>query len=102
MSSQEGVSGIRRILVAVDPSRKSLLALQAAASLAAHLDAEVIGILVEDTNLFRLAEMPFIQEVGHYSARPYPLNSQVLERQLRANNRRLKELVKFFAASTSQ
>jgi nucleotide-binding universal stress UspA family protein len=102
MSAQEGETEIRRIVVAVDTSRQSLLALQVAANLATHLGAEVIGIFIEDTNLFRLAEMPFIQEVGHYSARPYPFNSQALERQLRASSRRLSELFQFFAASTNQ
>jgi nucleotide-binding universal stress UspA family protein len=101
MNSQERQFGIQRILVVVDTSRQSLLALQIAASLASRLDAEVIGIFVEDINLFRLTELPFIQEVSYYSARPYPLSSQSLERQMRASSRRLREIIQMFSASSN-
>ena len=49
---------MRRILVAVDASPHSLAALDAALRLAADLEAEIIGLFVEDINLLRLAGMP--------------------------------------------
>jgi nucleotide-binding universal stress UspA family protein len=59
---------IRRILVALDASTHSLAALRAAAELAAGLQAELIGLYVEDLNLIRLAGLPFAHEVRSPSA----------------------------------
>jgi nucleotide-binding universal stress UspA family protein len=47
---------IRRILVALDASPHSFAALEAAAHLAAHLEAELFGLYVEDENLLRGAD----------------------------------------------
>jgi len=55
---------IRRILVAVDASPHSLAALQQAAEMAARLQAELIGLFVEDINLLRLAELDMAHEFG--------------------------------------
>ncbi|MGH2536334.1 MAG: universal stress protein [Candidatus Promineifilaceae bacterium] len=59
---------IRRILVGLDASSHSLAALAAAADLAAGLRAELIGLFVEDANLYNLAELPFAHEVQRHSA----------------------------------
>ncbi|HLE13703.1 MAG TPA: universal stress protein [Anaerolineales bacterium] len=101
MSPQEREGGIRRILVSVDASSQSLTALRVAASLATRLDTEVIGIFVEDINLLRLAEMPFIQEVGYFSARSYPMSSQGIERQLRSSNRWLQQVFQMLSSNTN-
>ncbi|MCL4868647.1 MAG: universal stress protein [Anaerolineae bacterium] len=53
---------IQRILVALDASTDSLAALEAAAKLAARLQAELVGLFVEDINLLRLAGLPFTRE----------------------------------------
>lgn len=53
---------IQRILVALDTSTDSLAALDAAAKLAARLQAELVGLFVEDINLLRLAGLPFTRE----------------------------------------
>ena len=55
---------IRRILVALDASPQSHAALEAAANVAALLDAELVGMFVEDINLLRVAELPFVREVS--------------------------------------
>lgn len=86
----QGSETIRRILVALDASPQSLAALQAAVELAEALRAELLGIFVEDINLVRLAELPGIREVGVSSARPRPLESPQLERQLRARAARVR------------
>ncbi len=74
---------IRRILVALDASPHSLAALEAAVALAEKLNAELIGLFVEDINLLRYSEMPFAREMGHYSASPRNLDTGQLERQFR-------------------
>ena len=55
---------VKRILVALDPSRRGQSALQAAAHLAAGTGAELAGLFVEDINLLRLAGLPFARELG--------------------------------------
>ncbi|HZD57556.1 MAG TPA: universal stress protein [Anaerolineales bacterium] len=90
---------IRRILVALDASPHSLAALKLAAELAARLDAELIGIYVEDINLFRLAELQISREVGSHSARVREINSQHIQRQLRAQARRARQALALIAES---
>ena len=74
---------INRILVALDASIHSLAGLDAGVALATKLEADILGVYVEDINLLRLAEMPFAKELGQYSARPRKLDTGQLERQLR-------------------
>jgi nucleotide-binding universal stress UspA family protein len=59
---------VERILVSLDSSPHSFAALRAAIELAHHYDAALKGVFVEDLTLLSLAEMPFRQEVGEYSA----------------------------------
>lgn len=73
-----------RILVALDASPQSLLALKAAVELAALLDVELEALFVEDINLLRLCSLPFGQEVGSYTAHLRPLDNAQIERQLRS------------------
>ncbi|HUI41776.1 MAG TPA: universal stress protein [Terriglobia bacterium] len=83
MSEREGEFVIRRILVALDASRPSLAALEAAAGLAASVEAELLGIFVEDINLLRLASLPFARQVSYASASAEPLDTPRMERELR-------------------
>jgi nucleotide-binding universal stress UspA family protein len=59
---------VNRILVSLDSSKHSFAALNAAIDLAHHYDAALKGVFIEDITLLSLAEMPFRQEVGEYSA----------------------------------
>lgn len=83
-SRQPNDASIRRILVALDASVSSLAALEAAVALASRLEAELIGLFVEDVNLLKLAALPFAREVGFPSARRRRLGSVEMERALRA------------------
>ena len=82
---------IRRILVALDASGASLAALEAAAQLAEQMEAELLGLFVEDINLLRLAGLPFAREVGFPSARTRRLESEDMERALRAQAARAQQ-----------
>jgi nucleotide-binding universal stress UspA family protein len=99
MSNEERDLTIRRILVALDASPHSLAALDAAIELAARFEADLEGLYVEDVNLLRLADLPFVQEVGIYSARRRRLNTRELERQLRAQTARIQ---RSFRGATAQ
>lgn len=87
MSSADREGPVRRILVALDASPHSLAALRAAAELAADLDAELVGIFVEDINLLRLSDLPLAREVTIYTTSSRSLNRQQVERQLRTQAR---------------
>lgn len=90
----EGHRGeIRRILVALDASPLSRAALEVAADLAVRYQAELVGIYVEDINLIRLAELPFVREIGAISGRLHEINRLLIERQLRAHARFVERLL---------
>jgi len=83
MSEREGGFTLRRILVALDASAHSLAALEAAADLAAAMQAEMEGLFVEDINLIRLASLPCTREVRH-TASLASLDLEQMERALKA------------------
>jgi nucleotide-binding universal stress UspA family protein len=83
MSEREGEFNLRRILVALDASAHSLAAVEAAADLAAAMQAEMEGLFVEDINLIRLASLPCTREVRH-TASLASLDLQQMERALKA------------------
>ncbi len=91
MSAALGPARIRRILIALDASAQSLAALEQAAALAARLDAELLGLFVEDINLLRLAGLPFAREIGAHSARTRRLDDAGMERTLRVQARRAQQ-----------
>jgi nucleotide-binding universal stress UspA family protein len=74
---------IRRILIALDASTHSLAALHAAAEMAANMQAELIGLFVEDENLLHLAGLPFAQEVRSPSAESEPMSSDKMQKELK-------------------
>jgi len=84
MSEQNDKLTIRRILVALDTSRHSLAALEAAAELATSLEAELQGLFVEDVNLLRLAGLPVAREVMYPFVTSARLDRERMERELRA------------------
>ncbi len=78
---------IRRIVVGLDFGPQSRPALEAAASLAGELDAELEALFVESDELHRMAGMPFAREVGVGSASARRLDPAALERTLQAQAR---------------
>lgn len=75
---------VRRVVVALDASAPSLEAARTAAELARALGAELAGLFVEDVNVLRLARLPFAQQVPSSGGAARPLESEVLEAELRA------------------
>ena len=97
MSDEEREPIIRRILVALDASPHSLAALEAAVALAADVDAELVGLFVEDAELLRLAALPFVREFGLYSATSRPVDALEMEHQLRARAHRAEQALAVMA-----
>jgi nucleotide-binding universal stress UspA family protein len=81
----------------MDASPHCLAALEAAAELAARLEAEVLGLFVEDVNLLRLAELPFTQEVSVSTTACRRLGVREMERQLRAQATRMRRTFAAYA-----
>jgi len=75
---------LRRIVVGLDAGPRGRATLQAAAQLAARMQAELVGLFVEDIDLLHLAGLPFAREVGYPSATLRPLDVAAMERALRA------------------
>lgn len=93
MNAQNRAQNIRKILVALDASVHSTAALQASIELAARLDAELIGLFIEDIDLFRLTEFPFVREVSFFTSSLRRLDLAQLERQLKVQAGRLQNLL---------
>ncbi len=84
MSAQDTFERIRRIFIAFDASGASLAALESVTALAARLEAELVGLYIEDVNLLRLATLPFARAISAIFAKFQPLSSAEMERALRA------------------
>jgi len=79
---------LRRILVVLDASSHSLVALQSAADLAAKVGADLLGLFVEDANLLQWAGLPFAREVGGVAGVARRLDSPAMERSLKVQAQR--------------
>ena len=75
---------IRRIVVGLEPSPQARSALTTAADLARRMQAELVGLFVENENLLRLAGLPFACEVCFPSALTRGIDTRRMERSLRA------------------
>ena len=75
-------SDAKRILVALDTGSLSRSAVEAAARLAIGLGAQLEALFVEDTQLLRLAELPFAREVGVTTAQARRFDTPGLERAI--------------------
>lgn len=83
MATPEEPTG-ERIVVAVDASAASLLALELAADLAAALGMRLAGLYVEEEDLLHAAGLPFGRLVRAQSGELAPFTADELERQWRA------------------
>lgn len=85
---------IRRILVALDASADSLAGLNAAVQLAAELEAELLGVFVEESDLLRASRLPSSREVTLFEGEPRELDPEQLERQIRAQAKRSRDALR--------
>ena len=91
---------VRRILVALDGSPESRATLGAAARLGITAGAELSGLFVEDTELLRLAGLPFAREAGVSSGVFRRLETTDIERRFRVAAERARAML-HEAASTA-
>jgi len=74
-----------RIVIELAPGLPARESLEAAADLADRVDAELVGLFVEDQDLLRFAALPFAHEIGFPSAQRRPMDVTSVERTLRAH-----------------
>jgi nucleotide-binding universal stress UspA family protein len=91
MAERDPERAIRRILVALDASAYSLVALEEAVRLAAVLSAELIGLYVEDVNLLRWAALPFTRVVRYPADEDAAIDEAGIEAHLHRRARRARK-----------
>ena len=85
------------ILVAVDNSPHSIVALHMAAALASTWGRDLLVLYVEDVNLLRMAGLPFCHEIGSYTAAVRILDEPGVEAGFRAARRRVEAISRLLA-----
>lgn len=82
---------IKRIMVALDASPSSFSTMENAVELASQLKAELTGLFVEDIDLLRVTELPFVQEIGVIPPFFRQFDLQQLERQFRSQANQMRK-----------
>lgn len=90
MTRAEGRQRVRRVAVALDASPQGSGDLALATGIAVALNAELEVVFVEDTELLRLAGLPFLREVRTFTQGECRLDAERLQRELRAVARRIR------------
>jgi len=82
---------VRRVLVSLGTEARDRVVLTHAITLADRLQAELVGLFVEDANLLHFAEFPFTCEVCFPSATRRPIDAADMQRTLRALAKEARE-----------
>ncbi len=82
---------IARVVAAWHPCAQPRIAFDALAERVRALDAELIGLFIEDIELLHFAGMPFAAEIGSASARLRSVDAPAMERYMQARASELRE-----------
>ncbi|MDH5513638.1 MAG: hypothetical protein OEY45_00580 [Gammaproteobacteria bacterium] len=93
MNEATAQATVRRILVTLNAAGSGQPALEAAVRLAAILGAELEGVFVEDIDLIRLAELPFLRELRPTSLAEESISTQRMQRELRTLARHAERML---------
>jgi nucleotide-binding universal stress UspA family protein len=74
----------RRVVVRLEPAPRGRAAIETAVDLAARLEAELVGLFVEDVTLLQWAALPFAREIGMASVTSRRRDVASIERSLRS------------------
>jgi len=100
--SETALQPLRRVLLALENADAGQSGfLESSIAIARALDADLAALFIEDTDLLRLAALPFARELGQVSALPRRLQGPGLEQSLRFQARRARESLAMVAAHTS-
>lgn len=91
MNDRRDIADLRRILVALDAGDQGLLDLEEAARLAAGLEAELVGLFVEDTEMLEAAGLPVARVISRHARGDMALDAALMQRALRVWAARSRE-----------
>jgi len=91
VSEKEHSLRVQRVLLALDPSSSDASVLAAAAELAFRFQAELLGLFIEDADLFRLTGASSVRTVDALLAVDCDLDGGKIERLLRVRARRVQK-----------
>ncbi|MFZ0693692.1 MAG: universal stress protein [Alphaproteobacteria bacterium] len=91
MNKLDSLFEVRRILVAFNPMTPGTALLDTAVDFARHIQAELDALFVEDTELMRLAELPFVHELSLPGGTLKPLDIAEIEREWRARAANMRQ-----------
>lgn len=91
---------IRRVIVGLDPAAQSRALLDVAVDLASQMQAEILGLFVENQDLLHFAGLPFARELGLESATRRALDVESMERTLRALAKEARQALESVAGPT--
>ena len=81
----------RRVFMALDPCEADLADFEASARLAAGLNAELVGLFVEDSRLIEAADLPVTQLIPAGCRGPASVDAAAMRRAFRVAARRSRE-----------
>jgi nucleotide-binding universal stress UspA family protein len=93
MNTNTRLPTIRRIVVTLDNAESGRPLVEIAVRLAAVLGAELEGVFIEDINLIRLSELPFLREIKTGSLVEEMISTQGMQRDLRALARQAERML---------
>lgn len=100
MASTLPAPRVTRVVLAIDASAQSLLALETGVELASAVGASLEGLFFEDVDLVRLGALPFAFEVNALTGRSQEISSEQVERALRLEAERQQKRLATAAART--
>ena len=83
----------RHVVVTLGAAENGRPALETAVRLAAITGAHLEGVFVEDINLIRMTELPFLREVRPASLAEESMSAQRMQRELRSLARQAREML---------
>lgn len=84
---ETGGARLRRIMLALDALNCETPLIEAAARIAAKLEAELDALFVEDDDVYTVADLPFAREISLSSAREHEISGKRVEQTLRGLSR---------------
>jgi hypothetical protein len=81
---------VRRIVATLQPQRPARERVAAIADLARRMEAELLGLFIEDIELLHFAALPFAHELGGASAVRRQIDVDAMERVMRARAEELR------------
>ncbi len=90
---------VRSVLVAFDDASAGHETMEAAVTLAADLQAELQGMYIEDDDLLRIADLPFVHEITNGSGTVRPIDAQSMQRAMQKKADQIRAMMQRRAES---